>query len=146
MQIHKHVKHEFESLFDEDPRYLVRAPGRVNLIGEHTDYNDGFVLPMAIDCAIWIAFRSRKDMKVRVYSLDLDQSGEFELDSLQKGKGWIEYIKGVAHELQHAGYKLRGWEGALAGDIPRGAGLSSSAALELAAARAFASASRFEWR
>jgi len=124
----------------------VRAPGRVNLIGEHTDYNDGFVLPMAIDRALWIALRPRTDLRVQIHSLDLGQVADFELDSLTRGNmRWAEYIKGVAHELQVEGYQVRGWEGVLSGDVPRGAGLSSSAALEMAAARATASVSGFEW-
>lgn len=136
----------FHSIFKSPPDFIVRAPGRVNLIGEHTDYNEGFVLPMAIDRAVWIALRPRADRRVLVHSLDLNLSADFGLDSLARGKNrWEEYIKGVAHELQLAHYHLTGWEGVLAGDVPRGGGLSSSAALEVATARAFASVSGFEW-
>lgn len=136
----------FHSIFRSPPDFIVRAPGRVNLIGEHTDYNEGFVLPMAIDRAVWIALRPRADRRVLVYSLDLNLSADFGLDSLARGENrWEEYIKGVAHELQLAHYHLTGWEGVLAGDVPRGGGLSSSAALEVATARAFASVSGFEW-
>ncbi|MBI5932527.1 MAG: galactokinase [Chloroflexi bacterium] len=136
----------FHSIFRANPDFVVRAPGRVNLIGEHTDYNDGFVLPMAIDRAIWIALRPRADRRVLVHSLDLNLSAAFDLDSLAPDKErWVEYMKGVANELQVTGYKLRGWEGALTGDVPRGGGLSSSAALEVATARAFASVSGFGW-
>jgi galactokinase len=139
------VRKSFQSIFHSEPEFIVRAPGRVNLIGEHTDYNDGFVLPMAIDRAVWIALRPRADCRVIVYSLDLDKRGEFELDSLERGTGWLEYLKGVAHELQITNYKLSGWEGTMSGDVPSGAGLSSSAALEVASARAFASVSGFAW-
>ena len=139
------IQQNFENYFNAKPDFIVRAPGRVNLIGEHTDYNDGFVLPMAIDRAIWIALRPRKDLVVRVHTLDFDLTAEFELYSLGRGKGWLEYLKGVAHELQNARYKLSGWEGVMAGDVPVGAGLSSSAAVELATARAFACVSGFEW-
>lgn len=136
----------FHSIYRSPPDFIVRAPGRVNLIGEHTDYNEGFVLPMAIDRAVWIAIRPRADRRVLVHSLDLNLSADFGLDSLARGGNrWEEYIKGVAHELQLAHYHLSGWEGALAGDVPRGGGLSSSAALEVATARAFASVSGFEW-
>ncbi len=136
----------FQSIFRSPPDFIVRAPGRVNLIGEHTDYNEGFVLPMAIDRAVWIALRPRADRRVLVHSLDLNLSADFGLDSLARGEDrWQEYIKGVAHELQLAHYHLTGWEGVLAGDVPRGGGLSSSAALEVATARAFASVSGFEW-
>ena len=92
------VRKSFQSIFHSEPEFIVRAPGRVNLIGEHTDYNDGFVLPMAIDRAVWIALRPRADCRVIVYSLDLDKRGEFELDSLERGTGGLEYLKGVAHE------------------------------------------------
>ena len=159
MDTQSQVIRSFENKFGGKPTSLIRAPGRVNLIGEHTDYNDGFVLPMAIDHAVWIALRPRKDRMVRVHSLDYKERAEFSLDSLRKGKGWAEYIKGVAHELIDAGfdtlsgtgrlspanYGLAGWEGVLGGDVPKGAGLSSSAAVELAAARAFASVSGFAW-
>lgn len=127
------------------PDYLTRAPGRVNLIGEHTDYNDGFVLPMAIDRAVWIALHARLDRQVVVYSLDYNETAEFSLDDIHRSQGWSEYIKGVAWALQGAGYRLHGWEGVMAGDVPIGAGLSSSAATELAAAHAFTTVSGFKW-
>ncbi len=137
---------QFARRFAGPPRWVVRAPGRVNLIGEHTDYNDGFVLPLAIDRAVWIALRPRQDRTVAVYSVDYDQAGEFSLDGLQRGKtGWIEYLKGTAWSLQEAGHRLTGWEGVLTGDVPLGAGLSSSAALEMATARAFAAAGNLAW-
>jgi galactokinase len=118
----------------------------VNLIGEHTDYNDGFVLPLAIDRAAWIALRPRHDCRVNVYSVDYQEPRAFELTGLKHEKaGWIEYLKGVAWCLQDAGMNLRGWEGVLAGDVPLGAGLSSSAALEMATARAFAAVSGIPW-
>ena len=136
---------EFNHRFSAAPVYLVRAPGRVNLIGEHTDYNDGFVLPMAINRAVWIALRLRTDGRVIVHSVDFNQTIEFALNNLKKGSGWDEYIKGVAWALQQNDYSLRGFEGTVAGDVPIGAGLSSSAAWELAAARAFSAVSGFAW-
>lgn len=136
----------FLKVFGQRPRWIVRAPGRVNLIGEHTDYNDGFVLPMAIDRAIWIALGPRQDGRVVVHSVDYAQQGEFSLEGLAKQQaGWIEYFKGVAWSLQQAGHKLKGWEGVVLGDVPVGAGLSSSAALELAVARAFAAVGDIPW-
>ena len=144
MNISEQVTQTFKTQFGGTPTYLVRAPGRVNLIGEHTDYNDGFVLPMAIDRAAWIALGPRDDGKVRVYALDYEETAEFSLTALQKGKGWAEYIKGVANELRVAGFRVKGWDGVLGGDVPNGAGLSSSAAVEMAAARAFAEVSGFE--
>jgi galactokinase len=145
MTSHYHVTLAFETLFYSEPSFLVRAPGRLNLIGEHTDYNDGFVLPVAIDRAVWIALRPCLDRRVVVRSLDFDETVEFPLDDMQHGKGWAEYLRGVAWALQDEGFKLTGWEGVIAGDVPIGAGLSSSAATEMAAARAFAAVSGLDW-
>ncbi len=137
----------FVSRFGHAPQWLVRAPGRVNLIGEHTDYNGGFVLPLAIDRAIWIALQGRSDRRVELFSADYGESGGFALESLSKGEAtWIEYLKGVAWAIQDSGRALQGWEGVMMGDVPRGAGLSSSAALEMATARAFAQVSGFDWQ
>jgi galactokinase len=124
---------------------MVRSPGRVNLIGDHTDYNDGFVLPLAIDRAVWIALRPRRDRMVRAWTELMDETVEFSLDSLARGGGWVAYLQGVANELLHLGDELIGWDGVIASDIPSGAGLSSSAALELGVARAFANASGLNW-
>lgn len=145
MSLQDRVTTTFTRRFGEPPAIIVRAPGRVNLIGEHTDYNDGFVLPMAIDRAMWIALRPRPDRLVSAFSLDMREAIEFDLDRFEKLSGWGEYLKGVAWALSEAGYDVRGWEGVVAGDVPIGAGLSSSAAWELAAARAFASVAGFEW-
>ncbi len=123
---------------------LLQAPGRVNLIGEHTDYSDGFVLPVAINLGITMAMRPREDSKVRVYSIDFDETMEIDLSDYQNtNDSWQEYIKSLAWALQEDGYELRGWDGVMAGNIPIGAGLSSSAALENIAAKAFALASDF---
>jgi galactokinase len=135
----------FQANFNRKPDFIVRAPGRVNLIGEHTDYNEGFVLPMAIDRAAWIAFGKVDEDRVHIHALDQKEAIRFELDQLKKGSGWAEYIKGIAYVLRMTGYELTGWEGVLAGDVPIGAGLSSSAAVELAAARAFSAVSGFDW-
>ena len=129
---------------------LAHAPGRVNLIGDHTDYNDGFVLPMAIDRAVWIAFRPRDDSEVRAHSLDFNDDLSFDAGDVTHGpRGWGEYVRGVAWVLgettSRQGAALRGWDGVVAGDVPLGAGLSSSAALELATARALATASDLAW-
>jgi galactokinase len=144
--LQEQVTADFQERFGQPPAHIVRAPGRVNLIGEHTDYNDGFVFPMAIDRAAWIALRPRDDKRVIVHSVDFDQTAEFTLDHLSKaGDEWIEYVKGVAWALTEASYALGGWEGVLAADVPIGAGLSSSAALEMATARAFNLTSDFPW-
>lgn len=117
---------------------VIRAPGRVNLIGEHTDYNDGFVLPMAINRAVWIALSHRPGCEVSLHSLDFDETKTFDAAHPEKGEhSWIEYAKGVAWALNDAEYRLGGWYGVMKGDVPLGSGLSSSAALELAVARAF---------
>lgn len=139
------LEQSFLTYFNAKPEFVVRAPGRVNLIGEHTDYNDGFVLPMAIDRAVWMALSPRADSQVRIRSLDLETDSVFELNSLVKEEGWAEYIKGVAYELQNANHKLKGFDAVMTGNVPRGAGLSSSAAVELATARAFAAVSGFAW-
>jgi galactokinase len=139
------VEAVFLERFGEAPAAVVRAPGRVNLIGEHTDYNDGFVLPMAIDREIRIALRPRRDDTVSVFAADVGLEASFTLSALERGEGWQEYIKGVAWALQAEGFALAGWDGVMGGDVPRGAGLSSSAALELAAARAFQLSSGFAW-
>ena len=137
----------FTTLFGGQPQWLVRAPGRVNLIGEHTDYNDGFVLPMAIDRAVWIALRPRLDRRVRVHSLDFDQTQEFAIDlPLVPGKDWVDYVKGVTWALGQAGRSLVGWEGVLVGDLPIAAGLSSSAAVEMVVARVFATLGQWDWQ
>jgi galactokinase len=137
---------EFAARFGDAPALIVRAPGRVNLIGEHTDYNDGFVLPLAIQHAVWIALRPRSDSAVALTSIDFDDSVEFSLSEIAKRDGlWAEYVKGVAWSMQGAGLALRGWEGVVMGDVPMGAGLSSSAAIEVAAARAFAAVSDIPW-
>ena len=137
---------DFVERYGEPPTTLVRAPGRVNLIGEHTDYNDGFVLPLAIEREVWIALRRRQDRLVAVSSADFDESAAFELDDLvHGGPAWGEYVIGTAWSLSTADYRLQGWEGTVRSDVPIGAGLSSSAALELAAARAFATTSGFDW-
>jgi galactokinase len=145
MNLLTRVTADFTQRFGSPPSAIVRAPGRVNLIGEHTDYNDGFVLPMAIDRAIWIALSPRPDRRVAAYSLDFAETAEFDLDRLEKQSGWIEYLKGVAWALQEAGHTLIGFNAVVAGDVPIGAGLSSSAAWELASARAFAVTSGFAW-
>ena len=110
MTLQSRVTDEFIQRFGSPPGAIVRAPGRVNLIGEHTDYNDGFVLPMAIDRAIWIALRPRPDRLVAAHSLDFNETAEFDLDRLEKQSGWIEYLKGVAWALQEAGHALTGLE------------------------------------
>jgi len=130
---------EFGRRFGSAPTYLATGPGRVNLIGEHTDYNDGFVLPVALRRNVQILLRPRADRQVRLYSLEYDEYNEFNLDNLTYNKEmlWINYVQGIAWALQELGLKLTGLDGVISGNVPRGSGLSSSAALEIAAAGAF---------
>jgi galactokinase len=113
---------------------VFRAPGRVNLIGEHTDYNDGFVMPAAIDFSTWVAILARDDRRVSVYSENFSEQIEFDLadKSLQRTGHWSDYVKGVAVALERAGHRLRGARLHLRGEVPIGSGLSSSAAIEVA--------------
>jgi len=112
---------------------LARAPGRVNLIGGHTDYNDGFVLPTTIDRAVYVALRRRYDMSVRLRSLNFAEEVEYGLREPPVGRlpQWAKYVAGVAEELRSYGLD-GGFEGLLWGNVPLGSGLSSSAALEVA--------------
>jgi galactokinase len=132
----------FRKKFDRKAR-LFRAPGRVNLIGEHTDYNDGFVLPMAIDQQTIVAIAPRSDKKLRVWSLNLDQEIELLLDDLGTGRSrhWSDYVAGTAAALKSSGVALNGADIAIQSDIALGGGLSSSAALEMSLAKALLSIS-----
>jgi galactokinase len=145
MSIKSYVEGKYAERFGEEPRFLVRAPGRVNLIGEHTDYNLGFSLPMAIDRAIWIALRPRADRQVICHSIAYREPAVFSLDEIPHSAGWADYVHGMAWALQGMGLPLLGWEGVLASNIPVASGLSSSAALELAVARAFWALSPWAW-
>ena len=130
MNITESVLKKFKRFFNEDP-LLVRSPGRVNLIGEHTDYNMGFVLPAAIDKAIYFAIAPRSDNYCKLFALDMNDSFEFTINELHKSeKRWPNYLMGVVDQLNKRGYKTKGFNCVFGGDIPLGAGLSSSAALE----------------
>ncbi|MGZ8501476.1 MAG: galactokinase [Candidatus Limnocylindrales bacterium] len=114
---------------------IVRAPGRVNLIGEHTDYNQGLVLPAAIDLEVRIARRPRADRRVRIVLVATGETAELDLDGIGPARGgWIDYVAGTAREMAAAGLATFGFDGVLASTIPMASGLSSSAALELASA------------
>ena len=125
-------RQQFRQLYSNEPR-LFSAPGRVNLIGEHTDYNDGFVLPMAIDRRTVVAMAPRNDGRVRCLSTEFDEPIEFELNAdLKPAHDWANHVRGVAACLLRDEYNLRGADLLIASDVPLGAGLSSSAALEIA--------------
>lgn len=125
----------FEKLFGARPR-VFRAPGRVNLIGEHTDYNDGFVMPAAIAFSTCVAIASQADRRLGIYSQQFPEQFAFDLDKLpqQRTGSWCDYVIGVARELQQHGIHLSGANLLVQGEVPVGAGLSSSAALEVASA------------
>jgi galactokinase len=141
------VEH-FRHSFGRDPQAAVRAPGRVNLIGEHTDYNDGFCLPMAIDRDMRICWASRDDRQVRLANASRKDGDQvFDLDgelSHDADTPWYDYVQGCAKILLDAGYELRGADLAFDGNVPLGSGLSSSAALEVATIHALTAASGIE--
>lgn len=126
----------YVNLFNAEPEFMIFAPGRVNLIGEHTDYSDGFVLPFAINLGIIIAFSPKSNDQINLYALDFDQFFEQSISTISEFEdGWKGYIKGVIRVLKDMGFKLKGFQGVVAGNLPIGAGLSSSAALEVAAVK-----------
>ena len=135
------VESAFARHFGSAPTLQLRAPGRVNLIGEHTDYNDGFVLPCAIDFETRIAAGPRSDRQVRVLACDYGEAlDQFSLDAPIEPRGdalWANYVRGVVKTLLARGLPLQGLDLAVAGNVPQGAGLSSSASLEVAVALAF---------
>ena len=139
------LKSAFKRLYDARPR-LFSAPGRVNLIGEHTDYNEGFVLPMAIDRRTLVAAAARTDRRVRVVTRNLNKTAEFDLDQerMPHRRHWLNYIEGVARVLEEDGLRLVGADLAIESDVPLGAGLSSSAALEVSVGLALVSLSGAE--
>lgn len=146
--ISQHLSHTirdvFLARFGETP-LLVRSPGRVNLIGEHTDYNEGFVLPAAIDKATTVAVTRRKDSQIHLYAHDLQVAWNCPLENLQRSPlQWPDYVLGVVDQFQRMGLPLGGFNLVFGGDVPLGAGMSSSAALECAVA--FALNEIFGWR
>ena len=126
----KIVKQAFADRFGGESA-VYASPGRINLIGEHTDYNGGFVFPGAVDCGIVAAIRSNGTDRVRAYSIDLGESSEFGLEEKDApAEGWAKYIFGVCREMAKLGVEVHGFDCAFSGDVPLGAGMSSSAALE----------------
>jgi galactokinase len=132
------IRRAFRERLSVEP-VVVRAPGRVNLIGEHTDYNDGFVLPMAINRDVLFAVKPREDRVVDLYSLNFNSRSSFSLDHIEADpeQSWSNYVRGVAQQLLKEGLPLRGMEGVVEGNVPIASGLSSSAAMEVAALTAF---------
>ena len=141
-----HLSAAFENKLGVSPTRFFRAPGRVNLIGEHTDYNEGFVLPAAINREVLMAVRPRADRVVRAWSLQAEEPAEFSLDSIgfDHQVRWSNYLRGVAFLLQESGHHLEGMEALITSTVPVGSGLSSSAAIEVATCLAFAAISELE--
>jgi galactokinase len=134
----------FRSIFGPSEPLIVYSPGRINLIGEHTDYNEGYVMPAAIDKKMYVGIAKNDLSQARIFSLDFNEEFAFDLHSFGPKKGhWGTYIMGVTAQLQQAGYPVKGFDMVFGGDIPFGAGLSSSAALECAVG--FALSSLFEF-
>lgn len=129
----------FSARYGNAPQLWTRAPGRVDLMGSHTDYNDGFILTMTIDRDTWVAARPRTDSSVTVTSLDLGGETLFSLDAITPDpeQHWANYVRGMASVLRDAGYPLRGFDALIHTTVPVSAGLSSSAALEMAIGRMF---------
>ena len=139
---------DFRAAFDgQAPTHIARAPGRVNLIGEHTDYHDGFVLPMAIDRYVAVACAPRDDRRLRAFAAAYQATADVTMEGLEpRGNShWFDYVAGVVWALREAGYHPRGIDLAIRGDLPIGAGLSSSAALEVAVARGLCDLSTIAW-
>ncbi len=126
------LKEKFKELFSQKATIELRSPGRVNLIGEHTDYNDGFVFPAAINLEIKGVAKPRNDSKINVFSMDFNELVSFELsEELKKERNWSDYIKGVINELKNVGEVKRGADIVFKSNLPVGSGLSSSAAFEV---------------
>jgi galactokinase len=129
----------FQELFGHPPETVSHAPGRVNLIGEHTDYNGGFVLPMAIPQQTHVELRRRPDQLVRAFSANTSRDGrvlEYMLGQERAGKSWLDYVQGVTQVLRAAGHTLSGFELRISSEVPLGSGLSSSAAMDVSLLRA----------
>ena len=133
------IESAFLKKFKEKPIYWVQAPGRVDLLGSHTDYNLGFVLTQAIDRNACIAAKPRTDKRVRIASLNMDGFGDFSLEDIvyEQNHSWSNYVRGVAYVLKNEGFPISGFDGVIHSTIPFGSGLSSSAALEVAVLELF---------
>lgn len=129
MSMTEKLLNTFNTIFGGEAT-LYASPGRVNLIGEHTDYNEGFVMPGAIDKAIFLAIRMNQTSTINAYSIDYDQKVSFIPSRERQQEHWVNYILGVVMELRETGAEVGGFDCVFGGDIPLGAGLSSSAALE----------------
>ncbi|MFZ4861133.1 galactokinase [Sphingobacterium sp. Mn56C] len=129
------LKTSYKEIFGQDPDLLAKSPGRINIIGEHTDYNEGFVLPTAIDNAVFVAIGVREDDKISVYAEEFKEKFEADLNHIAISEiGWANYVLGVVNQIQERNLTLKGFNLYIVGNVPAGAGLSSSAALECSVA------------
>jgi len=140
------ITEKFKEYFGQQPQIWSRAPGRVDLMGSHTDYNMGYVMTMTVDRDTWIAARPRDDRNIRIRSLNVAGESIFSLDDIQRDEDvtWSNYMRGMAQVMQEAGYELQGFDGLVDSTVPFGSGLSSSAAIEMATAVTFQQLSGFQ--
>ena len=135
----RYISKKFKKLYGRLPSIWTRAPGRVDLMGSHTDYNMGYVMTMSIDRDTWIAAYPREDNQVAIYSCNVSGGALFSLENIQRDElvPWTNYVRGVAAMMKASGYELCGFDGLVHSTIPFGSGLSSSAAIEMASALLF---------
>ena len=126
--IAEQLRRQFQERYNKNPM-IIAAPGRVNLIGEHTDYNEGFVLPGAVDKKMYVAMAENNSSTINVYANQFNESYSFSLEGIQPVDGWMNYLLGVTFHIQDKGKIIRGVDVVIDGDVPVGAGMSSSAAL-----------------
>ena len=140
------LRQQFKKLYNADPKVLTKGPGRIDLMGHHTDYNDGFVLPVAVSFEVLAAGKLRDDHTVRAYSTNFDSAVEFSIDDIEFDQiaKWSNYLRGMLVYLKEAGVELRGADLAVEGNVPVGSGLSSSAAIEMAVGTLFQAMIGFE--
>ena len=135
----EHLIKQYKAIYKKSPTHIIRAPGRVNLIGEHTDYNEGFVLPIAIDRYTNMLVSKNDDGKIRIYDLKYKEKEEFDLKNIKptQQKRWSNYQRGIVKVLLDAGYKIGGIDVLIFSEVPECAGLSSSASIEIATLLSF---------
>lgn len=143
---HERAGAAFRSRFGASPHVMIRSPGRIQLVGEQADHQDGYVLSLAIERALWLAVRPRTDDQVILHSVDLHDTLTFNAQAPEAlAPAWPEHVKGVTWALKQSGHPVPGWEGCVASDLPMGVGLASSAAFSLAVARAYAAVAQMAW-